>query len=29
VAELGYSLLPFRNAAERAYRWYVDHGYLL
>lgn len=29
VAELGYPLLPFRNAAERAYRWYVDHGYLL
>lgn len=28
VAELGYSILPFRNAAERAYRWYVDHGYL-
>jgi dihydroflavonol-4-reductase len=28
VAELGYPLLPFRNAAERAYRWYVDHGYL-
>jgi dihydroflavonol-4-reductase len=29
VAELGYPLLPFRHAAERAYRWYVDHGYLL
>ncbi len=28
VAELGYPLLPFRNAAERAYQWYVDHGYL-
>jgi dihydroflavonol-4-reductase len=28
VSELGYPLLPFRNAAERAYRWYVDHGYL-
>jgi dihydroflavonol-4-reductase len=28
VAELAYPLLPFRNAAERAYRWYLDHGYL-
>ncbi len=28
VAELDYPILPFRNAAERAYRWYVDHGYL-
>jgi dihydroflavonol-4-reductase len=28
VAELGYPLLPFRDAAARAYRWYVDHGYL-
>ena len=28
VAELGYQILPFRNAAERAYRWYIDHGYL-
>lgn len=28
VAELGYRLLPFRGAAERAYRWYLEHGYL-
>lgn len=28
VRELGYPLLPFRGAAERAYRWYVEHGYL-
>ncbi len=28
VAELGYPLLPFRPAAERAYRWYVEHGYI-
>jgi dihydroflavonol-4-reductase len=28
VAELAYPLIPFRNAAERAYQWYVDHGYL-
>ena len=28
VAELRYPLLPFHNAAERAYRWYADHGYL-
>ncbi|MCX6032241.1 MAG: SDR family oxidoreductase [Chloroflexi bacterium] len=28
VAELGYPLLPFRPAAERAYRWYLEHGYL-
>ena len=28
VTELGYRLLPFRGAAERAYHWYVEHGYL-
>lgn len=28
VRDLGYPLLPFRAAAERAYRWYVEHGYL-
>jgi dihydroflavonol-4-reductase len=28
VAELAYPLLSFRHAAERAYRWYLDHGYL-
>lgn len=28
VRELSYPLLPFRNAAERAYRWYLEHGYL-
>jgi hypothetical protein len=27
-AELGYPILPFRGAAERAYHWYVEHGYL-
>ncbi len=29
VRELGYPLLPFRGAAERAYRWYAAHGYLM
>jgi dihydroflavonol-4-reductase len=28
VAELGYHILPFRGAAERAYAWYREHGYL-
>ncbi len=28
VRELGYPLLPFRGAAEKAYRWYQAHGYL-
>lgn len=28
MRELGYPLLPFRGAAERAYRWYQEHGYL-
>lgn len=28
VRELGYPLLPFRGAVERAYRWYKEHGYI-
>lgn len=28
MAELGYRILPFRGAVERAYRWYQEHGYL-
>lgn len=28
VRELGYRLLPFRPAVERAYAWYRQHGYL-
>ncbi len=28
VRELGYPLLPFRPAVERAYAWYRQHGYL-
>lgn len=28
VSELDYPLLPFRGAAEKAYRWYREHGYL-
>ncbi|HEX5690732.1 MAG TPA: NAD-dependent epimerase/dehydratase family protein, partial [Roseiflexaceae bacterium] len=28
VRELGYPLLPFRAAIEKAYRWYQAHGYL-
>ena len=28
VRELTYPLLPFRGAAERAYAWYRQHGYL-
>jgi dihydroflavonol-4-reductase len=27
VRELGYPLLPFRDAAEKALRWYREHGY--
>ncbi len=28
VRELGYPLLPFRGAVERAYAWYKAHGYV-
>ncbi len=28
VRELGYPLLPFRGAVEKAYRWYKERGYL-
>ena len=28
VHELGYPILPFAGAAEKAYRWYRDHGFL-
>jgi dihydroflavonol-4-reductase len=28
IAELGYRILPFRSAAEKAYRWYMANGYL-
>ena len=28
VAELDYPMLPIRPAAEQAYRWYLEHGYL-
>ncbi len=28
VAELGYRILPFRGAAERAYQWYGEHGFI-
>lgn len=28
VRELGYPIMPFRNAVEQAYAWYVAHGYL-
>lgn len=28
VRILGYPLLPFRSAVEKAYRWYQEHGYL-
>jgi dihydroflavonol-4-reductase len=28
VRELGYPLLPFRGAIEKACRWYQEHGYL-
>jgi dihydroflavonol-4-reductase len=26
--ELGYPIMPFREAVEKAYRWYKAHGYL-
>jgi dihydroflavonol-4-reductase len=26
--ELGYLIMPFRGAVEKAYRWYREHGYL-
>lgn len=28
MRQLGYPLMSFRGAAERAYRWYAEHGYL-
>jgi dihydroflavonol-4-reductase len=28
ISELGYPLLPFREAVEKTYRWYQQHGYL-
>ena len=28
VRELGYPIMPFAGAAEKAYRWYRDHGFL-
>jgi len=28
VRELGYPILPFAAAAEKAYRWYREHGFL-
>lgn len=28
VRELNYPLLPFRDAAKKAYLWYKEHGYL-
>jgi dihydroflavonol-4-reductase len=28
VRELGYPMLPFRGAAEKALRWYSEHGYI-
>jgi dihydroflavonol-4-reductase len=28
VRELGYPMLPFRGAAEKALRWYSEHGYV-
>lgn len=29
VRELGYPLLPFRGAAEKAFCWYREHGYVI
>jgi len=29
VRELGYPRLPFRGAAEKAFRWYREHGYVI
>ena len=28
VRELGYPIMPFRAAAEKAYHWYREHGFL-
>jgi dihydroflavonol-4-reductase len=28
VRELDYPLMPARGAVEKAYRWYIDHGFL-
>lgn len=28
VRELGYPILPFRDAAVKTYEWYREHGYL-
>lgn len=28
MRELDYRILPFRDAAARAYQWYAEHGYL-
>ncbi len=28
IRELDYRILPFRDAAARAYRWYAEHDYL-
>jgi dihydroflavonol-4-reductase len=28
VRELGYPIMPFRAAVEKAHRWYREHGYL-
>ncbi len=28
IRELNYHILPFRDAVARAYRWYVEHGYI-
>jgi dihydroflavonol-4-reductase len=28
VRELGYPIMPFQRAVEKAYRWYREHGYL-
>ncbi len=28
VRELGYPIMPFRGAVEKAYRWYRERGYL-
>ncbi len=28
VRELSFALLPLRDAVEKAYRWYLEHGYV-
>ncbi len=28
IRELGYPLMPFREAARKAFRWYQEHGYI-